>query len=300
VINSEREEKSPAPCKATGFSYGKESMRKYDILFLDIDGTLIASDHFTLSPRNRQALTAARQAGVKLSIASGRCLKILPQQVMDFGFDYAITSNGAAVQDLKTGEVLYRNGLSARQAALAYGVLRPRTDYIEWFADGEILLAQDSYDLIGTHEIPPWHAAYFSQGNTPVVSSVEEYIAQGAPGLEKIAIVRYPKEVIAAIVEGLRPLNEFKLASSIGRSLEIVRADCDKAAAIRVLCEKRGFDMARTAACGDAGNDVEMLAAVGCGAAMGNAKDSVKALAACVTASNDEDGVAQFIEEHVL
>ena len=47
-------------------------MSKYDILFFDIDGTLVRDDHFTLSPRTRDALLAAREAGVKLAVASGR------------------------------------------------------------------------------------------------------------------------------------------------------------------------------------------------------------------------------------
>lgn len=46
-------------------------MSKYDILFFDIDGTLVRDDHFTLSPRTRDALLAAREAGVKLAVASG-------------------------------------------------------------------------------------------------------------------------------------------------------------------------------------------------------------------------------------
>ena len=65
-------------------------MSKYDILFFDIDGTLVRDDHFTLSPRTRDALLAAREAGVKLAVASGRCLHILPEEVMALGMDYAV------------------------------------------------------------------------------------------------------------------------------------------------------------------------------------------------------------------
>ncbi len=275
-------------------------MPGYDALFLDIDGTLVLPDHSTISPRTLRALEAARDAGVTLCIATGRCRGILPAAVLDFGFDYAILSNGAALLDLHTGKTLHRHGITAAQAALAYPVIRRHADFIEWFADGEILLTKESYALIGSHELPPWHAAYFAKGNSPVADSAEQYFSDGAPGLEKINIVRYTTGIVAAIREELEALDQFTLSSSISRSLEINSAGCSKAAAIRALCALRGFSLKRTAACGDGGNDLEMLCTVGCGAAMGNAKDSVKASADCVTGSNEEDGAAEFIERYIL
>ena len=53
-------------------------------------------------------------------------------------------------------------------------------------------------------------------------------------------------------------------------------------------------------ACGDGGNDVEMLKEVGFAVAMANGSDPVKKAADFVTVSNDEDGVAKAIERFVL
>ena len=275
-------------------------MRNYDLLLLDIDGTLVGPDHMTISPRNRQALQAAKEAGVLLAIATGRCLRILPEQALDAGFDYAITSNGAAIDDLRTGRRLYYNALSAQKAAVAYKILEPAVDFVEWFADGEILLSRRAYALIGTHELPPWHTRYLSQGGTPVVESEEAYIAAGAPGLEKIAVIRYPRETISLIHRQLDQTGLFSLTSSIGRSLEIMTNDCTKGNGALILCRLLGLDPHRTAACGDGDNDISLLQAVGCGCAMGNAGEDVKAAAACVCAPNDQDGVAEFIWNKVL
>ena len=51
---------------------------------------------------------------------------------------------------------------------------------------------------------------------------------------------------------------------------------------------------------GDGLNDVTMLRDAGIGVAMGNASDELKALADLTTASCDEDGVAQTIEQFLL
>ncbi len=275
-------------------------MSKYDILFFDMDKTLILPDHFSITERTRSALLSAKAAGIRLAIASGRCLKILPQSVMELGFDYAITSNGASLVDLKTGEQLYANGPTAEDVAIAYPLLLPEADFIEFFADGGILLTKEHYARRHEHDMPVWHAQYFSQGNTPVIDSVEQYIADGVPGLEKIALVRYDKAVIARISERLNATGRFITTDSIGRSLEVNRADCTKGAAIRRLCELRGLDIQRAAAFGDGHNDIDMLQSVGCGIAMGNAKDSVKAIASAVTDSYEEDGVAKYMEKYIL
>ena len=56
----------------------------------------------------------------------------------------------------------------------------------------------------------------------------------------------------------------------------------------------------QTLAFGDGGNDEELLAAAGTGVAMGNAIERIKALADDVTLSNEEDGVADYIERRLL
>ena len=61
-----------------------------------------------------------------------------------------------------------------------------------------------------------------------------------------------------------------------------------------------GITMAQTIAFGDGGNDVNMLQMAGVGVAMGNASDAVKAFAGHATLSNEEDGVADFLEKHIL
>lgn len=275
-------------------------MPNFSVLFLDIDGTTIGRDHFSLSPHNREALLAAKAAGVTLAMSTGRCLGIVPQQLFDVGFDYAITSNGAAVQDLRSNTCLFRECIPAHVAEVAYRIIRPHVSFIEWFANGEILLAREAYEQLGTKELPPWHTFYFSKGNTPVVESAEQYLADGAPGLEKIALVRFGREIIAPIHEGLKATGLFNLTDSIGRSLEVVPANSTKVVGMRALCRQLGTELSSCAACGDGNNDIEMLQAVGFSGAVANAKSELKAVASCQLPAFDEDGVAYFIENYVL
>jgi hydroxymethylpyrimidine pyrophosphatase-like HAD family hydrolase len=51
---------------------------------------------------------------------------------------------------------------------------------------------------------------------------------------------------------------------------------------------------------GDNYNDIEMLENVGCGVAVKNAREEVKAISNYVTLKNTDDGVAHFIEENLV
>ena len=59
------------------------------------------------------------------------------------------------------------------------------------------------------------------------------------------------------------------------------------------------LDISRNAmvCCGDGYNDITMIRLAGMGVAMANAQEELKKYATYITASNDEDGVAQVVEK---
>lgn len=77
---------------------------------------------------------------------------------------------------------------------------------------------------------------------------------------------------------------------------ETLPAGASKGVAMRLLCARLGVPRQDVVAIGDSENDIEILAFAGMGFAMAHAPDAVRAAAAAVTASNDEDGVAQAVE----
>lgn len=274
-------------------------MPNYDILFLDMDGTLLNSRN-EATERTRKALKAAQDAGVKLVAASGRTLKILPPLIEELGFDYAAVSNGASIYDLRTGERVYHHNFNLEAARVMCEVLVEACDFIEFYADGEIQLSRASFERMKHRRIPVWHQKFFSENGTRVWESETAYVQAGAPGLEKVALVCYEPEVLERVCSRLEPTGLFNLTTSIVGALEINDKGCAKGVALRDICRRMGIDVKRSAAMGDSMNDMSMILAAGCGVAMGNARQEIKDAADYITASNDEDGVAKFIEEKVL
>ena len=74
------------------------------LIALDLDRTTLNSQG-KLSKTNYNALSQAIKNGVHVCIASGRAFDTLPSDVLSVpGIEYAITSNGAAVYNIKTKE----------------------------------------------------------------------------------------------------------------------------------------------------------------------------------------------------
>jgi hydroxymethylpyrimidine pyrophosphatase-like HAD family hydrolase len=78
-------------------------------------------------------------------------------------------------------------------------------------------------------------------------------------------------------------------------SAEAMPAGCSKHRGLTLIMDMLGLDARDAMAIGDAENDAELLTAVGFPVAMGNATPEVKKIAAYITASNSNCGVAKAI-----
>ena len=88
--------------------------------------------------------------------------------------------------------------------------------------------------------------------------------------------------------------------SSVGSLVEMSAAGVTKASTLALLCEQLGVSPAEVLAFGDMPNDIAMLEWAGTSYAMGNAHPSAVAAAGHVAPRNDEDGVAQVVEQLLL
>ena len=83
------------------------------LIALDLDGTTLNSAKH-ISARTRHALEAAAKQGVHIVVATGRPFAALPKDVFEIeAIRYMLTSNGAAITDLKTREISTKICLSS-------------------------------------------------------------------------------------------------------------------------------------------------------------------------------------------
>jgi hypothetical protein len=250
----------------------------------DLDGTIVRSDG-TISDRTRQALAAVEDAGALLVLVTGRPPRWMPPIVEATGHrGVAICANGALVYDLHTSTVVRSSLLSA--SALGEIVAALRRDL------PGIAFAVERHDIGFAHESayrPRW------DGNDPkAVRPLEQLLGDGAVKLLARHDGLDADALLAAATASVGDLGTLTHSSSDGL-LEISAAGVSKATGLASLADEQGIEAADVVAFGDMPNDLPMLAWAGLGIAVANAHPEVLAAADEVTASNDDDGVAQVL-----
>lgn len=66
------------------------------------------------------------------------------------------------------------------------------------------------------------------------------------------------------------------------------------------IANEFNIDKSEIVAFGDDMNDKEMLVSMGSGVAMGNAIEEVKVIADYICDTNDNDGVAKWLDENII
>jgi len=92
--------------------------------------------------------------------------------------------------------------------------------------------------------------------------------------------------------------NDLHVYRSKSTYLELAPRAISKATGLRLVLDKLNIDPQTTIAFGDNYNDVEMLASVGWGVAVANARDEVKAVAKEIAPDHKADGVAITVEKY--
>ena len=101
-----------------------------------------------------------------------------------------------------------------------------------------------------------------------------------------------------AFVETLLP-PELYLTVSRDRLGQIMHRGATKSNAVAELARMWGIRQEKIAAFGDDLNDIDLLHWAGTGVAMANALPEVRAIADCVTRSNEEDGLAVWVNKAI-
>jgi Cof subfamily protein (haloacid dehalogenase superfamily) len=251
----------------------------------DLDGTIIRRDG-SISDRTRETLARVEQAGAVLVLVTGRPPRWMSPVVQALGHrGLAVCANGAVVYDLHTESVVRHSSMSPKDAADVIEALRRDVPGIAF--------AVERHDTGFAHEssyVPRWDSS-----DPKSVAPVEELVAAGVVKLLARHDDMNADELLATAHRSVAGLGTLTHSSSDGL-LEISAAGVSKASGLASLAADHGIDPTDVVAFGDMPNDLPMLAWAGLGIAVANAHPEVLAAADEVTASNDDDGVAQVLD----
>ncbi len=255
-------------------------MRQIKLIASDLDGTLLRDDK-SLSPHTRQVLARCREKGFLFFVATARPPRALERWISGLSYDGAICHNGGVVA--LNGEIIWEQGIPPIIAAdMAQQILDkfPGTR-LSAEIGGKLYANFDSGVLWPGSDFIPTNFSVFPD------NPVEKLLV----GLDNPGLANRLRDLLPP---GLSlQISENTLAMIQPEGVE-------KGKALTAVCERLGVSPTETVAFGDDWNDISLLRAAGVGIAVENALPEVKAAAAAVCFSNEEDGPARWLEEHLL
>jgi Cof subfamily protein (haloacid dehalogenase superfamily) len=274
----------PAPTSAAGHV-------RFAAIYLDMDGTMLGSDD-RIRPATLEALAAFRACGGRFGVASGRTLAQMADALPLLEPNLPLVLfNGAVTLTPDGREALDVQRLSPEAARAAVEAAIPLEG-----AFGVVLhgVSATAYDRES-----PATAEYLR-----VSGIADATLGASLPGGEvpvKILVLVTP-ETTAAVVEALGAAlgDQARVVETSPHSVEILRPGVTKASAIFVALEREGIAPSEVLAFGDSGNDVEMLAQLGFGFAMGNCRPAACDAAGARIGGNDTDAIADVITRLAL
>ena len=261
------------------------------LIALDIDGTLV-DDDVVLQDRTVATIRRAVHRGIRVSLATGRMTFSAVQFATTLGLtDPVIGTQGGMIREMprrigETGKLLRHHPLDPAVARDAVTWCRrrgldPHVNHLERLViRADDPLVDDYSAFLGTRatRVPDLRAW--------IQHPVTKLVSVGPPGLPASVLDEARLEFAGrADVTVAHP-----------RFLEFVAPGVSKGEAVRWLARRSGVALGAVLAIGDQLNDLEMLAAVGHGAAMPSSPAMVLEAARYVAPPVTEEGAAQLIE----
>jgi phosphoglycolate phosphatase (TIGR01487 family) len=238
------------------------------LIALDMDGTLL-NNKGQISEANRHAIKAAKDKGVFVVLSTGRSLITSREHADSLELSsYLVTVNGSEIWD-EERELVERNLV--------------KSDLIEWM-----------WELTKQHKTNYWAISTKRNWHNEMPEDLHTFEWM------KFGFDTDDDAIRETILKELQAKGQFEISNSSLQNIEVNPAGINKAKGLGIVCSRLGIEMTNVMAMGDSLNDMSMIKEAGLGVAMGNAQDILKEAADWVTATNEEDGVAQAIRKWVI
>ncbi|HZG71229.1 MAG TPA: Cof-type HAD-IIB family hydrolase [Chondromyces sp.] len=262
------------------------------LIALDLDGTLLRDDK-TISPLSKLVLNKAMELGHEVMIATGRPYRSSEIYYKELGLTTPIVNfNGAFVHhphdsswgifhepmELETAKEI----IEACQHFTFYNIIAEVIDDVYFHYHDERLV--DIFSMgdpkIQTGDL---RKVLSDHPTSLLIHAAEEHVQN---------IRNHLDDVHAEVIDHRRWAAPWHV-------IEIVKSGLNKAVGIEKVAKHFQIPPSRIIAFGDEDNDLEMITYAGTGVAMGNAINPLKDIANEVAKTNEEDGIAHFLMEHL-
>ncbi|SFD68264.1 hypothetical protein SAMN05216238_103135 [Lentibacillus persicus] len=252
-------------------------------MFIDMDGTLLTSSN-KISRRNTEAVNRLVNQGVEVFLATGRQYEITAPYHRMLGLKTPmICLNGASIHDGLTGNVAQKKTVTLDEERF-HQITHERANNVMMHTTNGLYCKTVSDEVNQWTKESGMPPSYIGDLRRADCQSVLKYsVRTGRHGSDMSYMFKEQADVI-----------------DWPDGFEIVAPGVSKWSSIQTLLHMFGINPAEAAAIGDGPNDIQMLRHAGVGVAMENAVPEATAAADLITKHHEHDGLADFIERHLV
>ncbi|WP_025755318.1 HAD family hydrolase [Mycoplasmopsis cricetuli] len=279
---------------------------KIDNLFFDLDGTLLQSDK-TISKETLIALEKLKKQNKKISIVTGRPYYFAKEEAELLDIDFPIVAcNGSIVFDFKQNQVIFANPIDVQTTKMIFDIL------IKYNITFLIYTTEQMIGFTRENHIPRW----FNWLKNTLASKkprhrfkIDFFSTNKAEkfDIEKHQIIKFllikedcTSEQITLVKNKLQFFKNIYLLQSQSNVIDVMPKNCSKGNALQWLAKNYHFSLENTIVFGDEYNDVSMFQVARYSVAMGQSAIDIKKYSTFETLSNNENGIANFINLNLL
>ncbi len=265
-------------------------MNKPHLIAVDLDGTLL-TDNKTISSRTKLALKNAMNAGHHVVIATGRPYRASKMFYQELGLNTPIVNfNGALIHhptsstwgtfhspfDVKTAQQI----VTTSEEITVRNILAEVMD--------DVYLHYHDEEMLNI----------FTSGDTNIQTGDLREILQHDP---TSILIHADESQVSTIRAHLSDVHaeviDHRRWGAPWHVIEIIKSGLNKSVGLKKIANHFGVPSERVIAFGDEDNDLEMIEYAGHGVAMGNAIPQLKTISSFITKTNEEDGIAHYLED---
>ena len=285
----------------------------YRLVAIDLDGTML-NQYGIITEETKDVIKKVQEKNVEVIIASGRAINSVKNFSKEINSqNYFISGNGAITYDIQNDKILYENILSKQKVLQIIKVCEENSIYYNVYTENGIIAKSLNYNTLYYYKYN-LSKPEENQTHINIVENVYEYIEQREEKILKIMICDEHQSVFNSIIRKLKEISQIEVleVSHMSRKIikqgteeikleyfytEVSAQNVDKWNAIENLIKILGISKEEVVAIGDNANDLKMIQNAGLGIAMGESALYIKQSADKVALGNDENGVAQALEE---
>jgi Cof subfamily protein (haloacid dehalogenase superfamily) len=274
------------------------AMQNIKLLICDLDGTLL-DDGKSMSARTIETFQRARAKGLKLCLASGRHESMMSVYAeLLGGCDYLLSCNGAMLRRMRDTILLRKQTLDDTQLQRMLSVLIETEMGFTLYTEDKAFYDARRPELAERYER---FETLTEQMGRPVRLRARALTEQNFSSIQQaVKLVVFSKDgqrrqteriwrMVDETPELMREATGYGLTGIFARGV-------DKRAALQATLTDARIGTANICVFGDYDNDLSMFSLAGRSVAVANARASVTCAATDLTADNNDDGVARFVE----